>query len=178
MNEQLDLGRWHHIAYVVKDQAATRHFYEDVVGLPLIACWAEVNEFRALPGRQVEYCHTFYALGDGSAIAFFCFADDEAYEALRPQPKNGFTHSAVNLSREAQDEMKARLEAAGYQPYVIDHGYVRSLYVNDPDDLVLEFTCDPENAAEIAAWQAETAHATLERWLSGDRTPNNDLHHR
>ena len=29
----------HHIAYLVKDQEATRHFYEDVIGLPLVA-WA------------------------------------------------------------------------------------------------------------------------------------------
>ena len=29
--------RLHHHAFVVKDQKATRRFYEDVVGLPLVA---------------------------------------------------------------------------------------------------------------------------------------------
>jgi catechol 2,3-dioxygenase-like lactoylglutathione lyase family enzyme len=168
-------GRVHHVAYVVKDHEATRHFYEDVVGLPLIATWAEVNEFRAFPGRAVEYCHTFFGLADGSALAFFAFADADVYDAISPKINNGFTPPALAVSRVEQDEIRARLEAAGAAPYVIDHGYCRSLYVNDPDGVVLEFTADPDDAAEIWAWQAATARDTLARWLDGDRTPNNDL---
>jgi glyoxylase I family protein len=171
-------ARMHHVAYVVKDQEVTRHFYEDVVGLPLIATWAEVNEFRAFPGRQVEYCHTFFGLADGSALAFFAFADDDAYEAISAKIRNGFTHPALAVSRGEQEQIRERLEAAGAAPYVIDHGYCRSLYVNDPDGVVLEFTSDPDDADEIWAWQATTAHETLARWLGGDRTPNNDLRSR
>ena len=33
--------RLHHHAFVVKDQEATRRFYEEVVGLPLVATWCE-----------------------------------------------------------------------------------------------------------------------------------------
>src|SRR5438445_10969086 len=33
--------RLHHNAYVVRDQRVTRHFYEDLIGLPLVACWTE-----------------------------------------------------------------------------------------------------------------------------------------
>ena len=172
------MNRMHHIAYVVKDQNATRHFYEDVVGLPLIATWAEVNEFQAFPGRQVEYCHTFFGLADGAALAFFAFADDDVYEAISPKIRNGFTHPAISVSRDAQQQMKSRLDAAGYAPYFIDHGYCLSLYVSDPDGMVLEFTSDPENADELWAWQARTAHETLTQWLAGDRTPNNDLRDR
>jgi catechol 2,3-dioxygenase-like lactoylglutathione lyase family enzyme len=168
-------SRMHHVAYVVKDQEVTRRFYEDVVGLPLIATWAEVNEIRAFPGRQVEYCHTFFGLADGSALAFFAFADADVYEAISPKIGNGFTHPAVAVTRTEQDAMHARLEAAGAASYFIDHGYCRSLYVNDPDGVVLEFTSDPDDADEIWAWQATTAHATLARWLEGDHTPNNDL---
>ena len=30
--------RWlHHAAWVTRDQEATRHFYEDILGLPLVA---------------------------------------------------------------------------------------------------------------------------------------------
>jgi glyoxylase I family protein len=168
-------ARMHHVAYVVKDQAVTRSFYEDVVGLPLVATWAEVNEFRAFPGRTVEYCHTFYGLADGSAIAFFAFADDEVYEAIRLQITNGFTHPAVAVGRDAQEQIRARLVAAGHAPYSIDHGYCVSLYVTDPDGVTLEFTSDPADIDEIGAWQARTAHDTLERWLAGDHTPNNGL---
>jgi catechol 2,3-dioxygenase-like lactoylglutathione lyase family enzyme len=167
--------RLHHVAYVVRDQEATRHFYEDLIGLPLVATWAEVNEISLFPGRKVEYCHTFYGLGDGSALAFFAFADEDVYEAVSPKISNGFTHSAVAVSHEAQEHAKARLETAGLRPYQIDHGYCRSLYVNDPDGMVVELTSDPPDIANIQEWQAITAHGTLSRWLGGDRAPNNDF---
>jgi glyoxylase I family protein len=170
-----NLHRLHHVAYVVEDQERTRHFYEDVVGLPLIAAWAEVGEFNALPGKKVEMCHTFFGLGDGSALAFFAFAEPSDYEKAKIQNRNGFTHAAIAVSREAQLEVKERLESAGYPTRFIDHGYCLSLYVNDPDHMSLEFTCDPDNLAEIAVWQGQAAHSELARWVAGDRTPNNDL---
>ena len=36
--------RLHHHAFVTTDQAATRTFYEDIIGLPLIATWTEVED--------------------------------------------------------------------------------------------------------------------------------------
>jgi glyoxylase I family protein len=167
------LKRMHHIAYVVKDQEATRHFYEDVLGLPLIATWSEVGPFKAFPGRQVEYCHTFFGLGDGSALAFFAFADEEVYETLRNH--NGLAHVAIAVSPAEQQEVRRRLKDAGLEERFIDHGYVQSVYVDDPDQAVVEFTAEPKDAAKIAALQRATAHETLSRWLDGDRSPNNDL---
>jgi glyoxylase I family protein len=170
--------RLHHVAYVVRDQEATRHFYEDLIGLPLVATWAEVNEISLFPGRKVEYCHTFYGLGDGSALAFFAFADEAVYDAVSPKISNGFTHSAIAVTRQGQDQAKERLDAAGLRPYQIDHGYCQSLYVNDPDGMVVELTSDPDDIAELQQWQADSAHETLSRWLAGDRTPNNDVRNR
>ncbi len=59
--------RLHHYAFPTKDQEATRAFYEEMIGLPLVATWSEAE---ALAGSDVrsEYCHTFFALGDGSAL--------------------------------------------------------------------------------------------------------------
>ena len=37
-------ARLHHNAYVTRDQEATRRFYEDLIGLPLIATWCEADE--------------------------------------------------------------------------------------------------------------------------------------
>ena len=125
-----------------------------------------------------DNAQTFFGLADGSALAFFSFADDDVYEAISPKIRNGFTHPAVAVSRDVQQQMKARLEAAGYAPYSIDHGYCLSLYVNDPDGMVFEFTSDPDDAAEMWAWQAKTSHETLSRWMAGDRTPNNELRNR
>ena len=33
--------RLHHNAYVCADPERTRHFYEDILGLPLLATWIE-----------------------------------------------------------------------------------------------------------------------------------------
>lgn len=168
--------RLHHTARVVRDQEATRRFYEDLIGMPLVATWTEEGEFPDVPNEKIYFCHTFFALADGGALAFFQFAKPEVHEIYKAKVQTGFNHLALAVTREAQDELQARLEAAGYPVQMIDHGYCRSIYTRDPDDLNLEFTSDPSNAAQIAEHQGPTAHASLKRWLDGDRTPNNDRH--
>lgn len=164
----------HHVAYVVRDQETTRQFYEDVLGFPLVATWSEIGPFPGFD-ETLEYCHTFYELPDGSALSFFAFADVAAYKALRN--RNGLAHLALRVTPEEQDAMRSRLEAAGYQPQTVDHGYVQSIYVEDPDHLNVEFTAEPPGASDVAVWQRASAHDTLARWLGGDRTPNNDFRH-
>jgi hypothetical protein len=58
---------------------------------------------------------------------------------------------------------------------MIDHGYVRSIYVTDPDGLNLEFSVDPPNLREISERKRALAREELDRWVAGDRRPNNDL---
>ena len=36
--------RLHHNAYVSRDLEATRKFYEDLMGFPLVATWCEADE--------------------------------------------------------------------------------------------------------------------------------------
>ena len=170
--------RLHHNARVVKDHEKTRQFYEDVVGMPLLATWAEVGQFPDFPERPISYCHTFYGLADGGALAFFGFAEPDVYEAYKAKVQSPFNHIALAVSPELQEQIKLKLEKAGHKTTFIDHGYCQSLYVQDPDNLTLEFTSDPKNAAEINEWQAKMSHATLTRWLAGDRKPNNDMRHR
>ena len=64
--------RLHHTAWTTRDMAATRAFYEEVIGLPLIATWCESDR---LFGRVRTYVHCFFGLADGGALAFFQFAD-------------------------------------------------------------------------------------------------------
>lgn len=66
--------RLHHYAWVTKDHEANRRFFEDVLGIPLVATWCE-RAHVAEVGRELEHCHAFYGLADGGAIAFFQFAD-------------------------------------------------------------------------------------------------------
>lgn len=169
-------NRLHHTAYVTKDLRATRAFYEDLLGLPLEATWCEADE---LFGKVRTYCHCFFGLADGSALAFFQFADaaDQA-EFGPPMPPSPFHHIALHVSRDQQDAVSARLAAAGYtapKTYVLEHGYCRSVYVEDPNGMIVELTADaPEAITDaVVAAKRRDAHADLERWLGGDHTSNN-----
>ena len=169
--------RLHHYAWVTRDQEANRQFLEDVLGIPLVATWCE-RTYNPEADAELEYCHTFYALEDGGALAFFQFAEPGQYEAFRPRhPKQArFSHIALKVDRKALDDAERRLDAAGIPYRLTDHGYCRSLYVQTPDELKLELTVDPDNIGEIDAMRRADAHSELKRWLAGDRTPNNTDH--
>lgn len=166
--------RLHHNAYVTRDQEATRRFYEDLIGLPLIATWTEADE---LFGAERVYCHTFFGLGDGGALAFFQFEKPEDQELFGPDVQNTpFVHIALKVAQEVQDGIKSRLEEAKWKPeetFVLEHGYCTSLYTRDPNGLMLEFTVDAPNVDEILPERLAMAHADLKRWLAGDHSSNN-----
>ena len=54
--------RLHHHAYVVRDQEVNRQFFEDLLGIPLVATWCEKHHNTRL-GREVPMCHTFFGHG-------------------------------------------------------------------------------------------------------------------
>ncbi len=166
--------RLHHHAYVTRDLAATRRFYEDIIGLPLIATWCEADQ---LWGAERVYCHVFFGLADGGALAFFKFADPEVEAHFGPKmPHTPFHHIALKVDRETQQAIEQRLLAAGYrepQTYVHEHGYCRSLYAVDPNGMIVEFALDRAEMAGLAASIQARAHAELERWLAGDHRSNN-----
>jgi glyoxylase I family protein len=167
-------SRLHHTAYVSKDLAATRHFYEDIIGLPLTAAWCESDE---LFGAERTYCHVFFELGDGSALAFFQFVRPEDQALFGPKmPESPFHHVALNVEAEVQKDIEQRLRAAGFaepKMYVLEHGYCRSLYAVDPDGMIVEFTVDHPEVAKINAIRRADAHSELKRWLAGDHRTNN-----
>jgi len=167
-------SRLHHTAYVTKDMEATRKFYEDVIGLPLVATWSESD---ALFGAVRTYCHCFFGLGDGGALAFFQFEKPEDQAQFGPQmPFSPFHHIALNVDAETQKGIEERLKAAGYtEPgsFVLEHGYCRSVYATDPNGMIVEFTLDAPRADEINATRRGQAHAELKKWLAGDHTSNN-----
>lgn len=167
-------SRLHHNAYVTRDMETTRRFYEDVIGMPLVATWSETDE---LFGAERTYVHCFFGMADGGALAFFQFAKPEDQELFGPKmPASPFHHIALNVDEDVQKEIEGRIKAAGIQPpntYVLEHGYCRSVYVEDPNGLILEFTCDAPEVEKINAERAKDPHGDLKRWLAGDHTSNN-----
>src|SRR4029450_6230450 len=104
-------SRLHHTAYVVKNLEATRHFYEDQLGMPLVATWCEQEE---LFGKERTYCHCFFGLADGSALAFFQFAEDSDQKEFGPElAASPFRHVALNVDEETQAELEERNEEEG-----------------------------------------------------------------
>jgi catechol-2,3-dioxygenase len=128
-------------------------------------------------GREVDYCHTFFALADGGALAFFQFADPEMQRRTKPiEPQIGrFRHIALKVGRPGYDTLVRRCAAAAVAVRQVDHGYCRSMYVTSPDGLIVEFTVDPPDVEAINTVRRADAHSELKRWLGGDRRPNNDV---
>ena len=168
--------RLHHTAYVSKDLEKTRAFYEDIIGLPLVATWRESDE---LFGEVRTYCHCFFELEDGSALAFFQFVDERDQNLFGPRmPDTPFHHIALNVDASTQAAIASRIAAAGYREpdtYVLEHGYCRSLYVKDPNGMIVELTCDAPEAIrpELVKARRESAHRTLAEWLAGNHTSTN-----
>ena len=166
--------RLHHYAFVVRDHEANREFFEDVLGFPLVATWCE-RLFSSEVQREVAYCHTFFGLADGSALAFFQFADEEMYERSKAvyAQIDRFQHIALKVDRKTFDEIDRRLDAAKILRSQTDHGYCRSLYVKSPDGLRVEFTVDAADVDRINTIRRADAHSELKRWLGGDHGVNN-----
>jgi len=167
-------SRLHHSAYVSRDLEATRKFYEDVIGLPLMATWCESD---MLFGAERTYCHVFFGLADGGALAFFQFEKPEDAELFGPQmPPTPFHHLALKVDRATQDAIVKRLKEAGYdepKSFVLEHGYCRSVYATDPNGMIVEFTLDHPDVEKINATRRADARAELKRWLAGNHQSNN-----
>lgn len=167
-------SRLHHTAYVTKDMEATRHFYEDLIGLPLVATFSESDE---LFGKMRTYCHCFFGIADGGALAFFQFANKDDEKEFGPEmPPSPFHHIALHYDEETMRATQKRLKDAGYKEpdmYLLQHGYCTSLYAKDPNGMILEMCVDNPVAVEQAPERAARAHDDLKKWLGGDYTSNN-----
>jgi glyoxylase I family protein len=152
----------------------TRKCYEEVIGLPLVATWSESDKVF---GKVRTYCHCFFGLADGGALAFFQFADkSDDKKSSPPIAEMPFHHIALKVDQETQEAIEKRIKTAGYKDpdtFVLEHGYCRSVYIKDPNGMLLEFTLDAPNTDQIAKDRKADAHATLKRWLLGDHTSNN-----
>lgn len=153
----------HHFAWRCRDAEVTRHFYEDVLGLPLV----HVIKKDHVPstGEYCPYVHIFFRMHDGSHIAFFDLGDDTA--ALpSPNTPAWVNHIALRVASAADlPPMMARLRAHGVEVIgVVDHdGYIHSIYFFDPNGLRLELTVEVADPAVVAGF-ARTAHAELATW--------------
>ncbi len=149
---------FHHVAYACRDPEATRHFYEDLLGFPLVH-----TEVVATGEGEGYFRHLFFDLGDGSCIAFFDVHDVGERDGWSAAISEGaglpvwVNHVAFGATSERQEEVRARMTDVGVAPFMeIDHGWCHSLYYLDPDRIMVEFcrdtpgiSPDPEGARAL-----------------------------
>jgi catechol 2,3-dioxygenase-like lactoylglutathione lyase family enzyme len=154
----------HHVAYRAKDAEETRHFYEDILGLPLY----HIIQSDVVPstGEYCPYTHFFFRLQDGSFIAFFDLGDDVASEPSPNTPK-WVNHIAFRVnSVEELQRMKERLEANGVEVLgVTDHHIFHSIYFFDPNGVRLELSAQLADEFQMLQ-ESKTAHQRLRDWTA------------
>ena len=152
----------HHFAYKARDAEETRHFYEDILGLPLYHIIQ--SDYVPSTGEYCPYTHFFFRLEDGSFIAFFDIGDDE--KAL-PSPNTPLwvNHIAFRVNTVAELEAtKTRLQAHGVEVLgVTDHHIFKSIYFFDPNGIRLELSAQLAGDA-LMARESQSAHARLAEW--------------
>ncbi|MGV3571384.1 MAG: VOC family protein [Ramlibacter sp.] len=153
----------HHFAWRCRDAEETRHFYEDLLGLPLV----HVIKKDHVPstGEFCPYVHIFFRMRDGSCIAFFDLGDDTAAEPS-PNTPSWVNHIALRVAGpDDLEAMRRRLLGAGIEVLgVTNHDdYIHSIYFFDPNGLRVELTTEVAPAAEVEGFAA-TAHTELAQW--------------
>jgi len=168
-SEQPHIRGLHHFAWRCRDAEETRHFYEDVLGLPLV----HVIKADTVPstGEHSPYVHLFFRMADGSNIAFFDLGDGEGPEPSSNTP-GWVIHFAMEVSSEADlVNARERLERHGVDVIgVTDHGFVRSIYFFDPNGLRLELTIKTSTREQDEGY-ARHAHAALNSWTARSKAP-------
>lgn len=152
-----------HLALVCRDMERTVAFYEGVLGMALV----KAIELPAGLGQ-----HFFFDCGGGDTLAFFWFPEAPepapGISAPATRPDRGsltsaigsMNHVAFNVAPERMEDYRDKLRAAGVETTEIanhddsewglaedwtDEVYVRSIYFQDPDGILLE----------LAAWTRE-----------------------
>ncbi len=148
-----------HLALVCSDMERTVDFYSGVLGMPLI-------KTIELPDGMGQ--HFFFDCGGGDALAFFWFPDAPpalpGVSAPASRPDRGdltsaissMNHVAFAVPTEHIDAYRDRLAAKGIDCTEVwnhddselgvakelhDGVFVRSIYFQDPDGILLEFAC-------------------------------------
>lgn len=153
------IQKLHHNAYRCRDSEETRKFYEDFLGLPL-SCTLRIGETKS--GRQTDTLHTFYALDDGSYLAFF-EAPDMPFEFKKRHDYD--LHIALEVTPSALEPMMAKGKAAGIETRGIsDHDFIHSIYFRDPNGYVIELTAKRPNHDQATDPKKNGARTKLDQW--------------
>ena len=120
------------IALRVNNLDAMQHFYEQVIGLPLIARFPNSAFFKIADGYG----------GHTQVLALFDRAESPGYRGTDAGTST-IDHIAFEIALTDFADERKRLEALGLQVETAEHAWVRwrSLYVTDPEGNQVELVC-------------------------------------
>lgn len=149
----------HHNAYRCRDAEQTRAFYEDFLGLPLVNAF-ELGQTKT--ERATHTLHLFFAMEDGSCLAFF-ETDDSPFEF---KDQHDFDlHIALEIPRADLQTWLDKGKAAGIETRgIADHDFIHSVYFRDPNGYVIELTAKMDNHADAMDPQKNGAAEALAAW--------------
>jgi catechol 2,3-dioxygenase-like lactoylglutathione lyase family enzyme len=143
----------HHNAYRCRDSEETRGFYEDFLGLRFVSAF-EIDEGRRL--------HSFFEMDDGSCLAFF-EVPGRPFDFKRQDSLD--LHIALGVETDVFDRMLEKARSEGIEVRgPVDHGFVRSIYMRDPNGYVVELTASTGVRQEIMDPAISKPREALVRW--------------
>jgi catechol 2,3-dioxygenase-like lactoylglutathione lyase family enzyme len=143
----------HHNAYRCRDSEETRGFYEDFLGLRFVSAF-EIDEGRGL--------HSFFEMDDGSCLAFF-EVPGRPFDFKRQDSLD--LHIALGVEPDVFDRMLDKARSEGIEVRgPVDHGFVRSIYMRDPNGYIVELTASTGVHQEIMNPALSKPREALDRW--------------
>ena len=133
-----------HLGLSTLDMDKTRAFYENVLGFKAVRC----DLIPVKEGGRIR--HVFFDTGRDQLMAFMeargvegipAEYDTSISRGLGVPP--AFYHFAFEAGSEAGlDQKRQTLKEKGVEvTEVVDHGWAKSIYFNDPNGLMLEYCC-------------------------------------
>jgi glyoxylase I family protein len=160
----------HHAAFRCKDARETVEFYTNVLGLKFIHAMGE--DKVPSTGEYSPHIHIFFAMEDGSCIAFFeCPLDAGEKSGRDPQTPGWIQHFAFQVKdTETLLQAKADLQAKGIEVIgPVNHDdFLLSIYFFDPSGHRLELGVNTSTPQMDARFESE-APQVLALW---DKTHN------
>ena len=157
---------FHHNAYRCRDSEETRHFYEDFLGLPLVAAEDANANYE---GRKADALHTFFRINPGAFLAFF----ESPSMPFDFKPQHVFDlHIALEVSMEHLSEMFEKGKSLGIETRgIANHGFVHSIYFRDPNGYQIELTARTPEHDQGLDPTLNGARQRLERWQAEKIAP-------
>lgn len=155
----------HHAAYRCRDAKETVEFYTKVLGLDFVHAMGE--DHVPSTGQYSPHIHIFFALEDGSCIAFFEAPEDEGEISGRDPATPGWIQHFAFKVKDMDTLMAAKKRMEGMGIDIVgptNHDdFLHSIYFFDPSGHRLELSVDSSTPEMNKAFKSE-AMTVLEHW--------------